>query len=94
MPIVFQIGKHGMQCCTQRYAVRLSPPAKCCSFVTCVCAVKLEYERMGYQRTGFMFEDTGSKHIFERFLGRMATLAEEQPVAVLEVKPPSIERAQ
>ncbi|CAM9226803.1 unnamed protein product [Pylaiella littoralis] len=41
-------------------------------------------ERMGYQRTGFMFEDTGSKHIFERFLGRMATLAEEQPVAVLE----------
>ncbi|CAM9227259.1 unnamed protein product, partial [Pylaiella littoralis] len=31
-----------------------------------------------------MFENTGSKQIFERFLGKMATFAEEQPVAVLE----------
>lgn len=41
---------------------------------------------MGYRRTGFMFESTGSKDIFDRFLGGMAALAEEQPILVLEVR--------
>lgn len=46
-----------------------------------------EQQRFGYQRTGFAFEETGSKAIFERFLGWMVTLAEERPFAMLEVKP-------
>lgn len=40
---------------------------------------------MGYLRTAFNFEGTGSKKIFERFLGGMAALAEERPVFMLEV---------
>lgn len=65
-----------------------SAPTPTCNtllFVTYARAVQLEYERMGYKRSGFTLEGTGSKNIFERFLGTMAFLAEEQPVAVLEV---------
>lgn len=47
---------------------------------------QLERQRMGYQRTAFMFESTGSKQMFQRFLGEMAAAAEEQPVFVLEVR--------
>lgn len=71
-----------------------STPMPACTalpFITCACAVQLEYERMGYKRTRFMFEDTGSKTIFEWFLGRMVAIAEEQPVSALEVKPLSVE---
>lgn len=48
---------------------------------------QLDEQHMGYQRTTFMFERTGSKRIFERFLGEMATLSEERPFHVLEVIP-------
>lgn len=70
------------------------PVSTALPFNSCVCAVQLENERMGYKLTGFNFEDTGSKTIFERFLGRMATLAEQQPVAALEVKPQNVEGTQ
>ena len=41
---------------------------------------------MGYQRTGFMFELTGSKDIFQQFLGPLEALAEQRPIIMLEVR--------
>lgn len=46
---------------------------------------QMDEQQMGYSRTAFMFERTGSKRIFERFLGAMAALAGEVPFYVLEV---------
>lgn len=42
-------------------------------------------QQMGYERLGFMFERTGSKRTFERFLGEIAAVAEERPFFMLEV---------
>ncbi|CAM9765162.1 unnamed protein product, partial [Ectocarpus fasciculatus] len=43
-----------------------------------------QIEGRGYNRTGYMFETTGSKNIFQRFLGEMTGVAEERPFFVLE----------
>ncbi|CAM9607497.1 unnamed protein product [Ectocarpus sp. 12 AP-2014] len=43
-----------------------------------------QIEGRGYNRTGHMFEATGSKNIFQRFLGEMMEAAEERPFFVLE----------
>ncbi|CAM9567785.1 unnamed protein product [Ectocarpus fasciculatus] len=43
-----------------------------------------QIEGRGYNRTGYMFEATGSKNIFQRFLGEMTAAAEERPFFVLE----------
>lgn len=44
-----------------------------------------QIEGRGYNRTGYMFEATGSKNIFQRFLGEIMEAAEERPFFVLEV---------
>lgn len=46
---------------------------------------QLDEQQMGYERFGFMFERTGSKRTFERFLGEIAAVAEERPFFMLEV---------
>ncbi|CAM9856492.1 unnamed protein product [Ectocarpus sp. 12 AP-2014] len=43
-----------------------------------------QIEGRSYNRTGYMFEATGSKNIFQRFLGEMMEAAEERPFFVLE----------
>eukprot|EP00752_Nemacystus_decipiens_P004610 g4209.t1 len=55
------------------------------SFVDQWLHVKLNEQQKGYERSGFMFERTGSKRTFERFLGEIATVAEERPFYMLEM---------